>query len=178
MTSLFPSASKNVVYCNWAVFQEFQVSLNTLRGTYNMAIVLIILYIKSRLLYCASFTLFVNMWWEIKIKNAKVHYLLQNTQSCDQTFIYISLSEQLSISLCCDAFITQVLWMKSGIEIALIYIMDAEASLSRTSVNRYQGTNIYKKTEWNKSYRRDVKTTLNLLILWVLTPAVCFMDVW
>lgn len=101
-------------------------------------------------------SLFVNMRW--RIKNAKVHYLLQNTQSCDQTFIYISLSEQLSISLCCDAFITQVLWLKSGIEIALIYIMDVEASLSRTSVNRYQGTNIYKKTEWNKSYRRGVKT--------------------
>lgn len=50
--------------------------------------------------------------------------------------------------------------MKSEIEIALIHIMDAVAGLPRTSVNRYQGTNIYKKTQWNKSYRTaDVKTT-------------------
>lgn len=37
--------------------------------------------------------------------------------------------------------------MKSGIEIALIDIMDAVADLSMTSVNRYQGTNKYKKTQ-------------------------------
>lgn len=36
-----------------------------------------------------------------------MHYLLQNTQSRDQTFIYISLSEHLSINLfSCGAFIT------------------------------------------------------------------------
>lgn len=39
--------------------------------------------------------------------------------------------------------------MKSEIEIALIHIMDAVAGLPRTSVNRYQGTNIYKMNETN-----------------------------
>lgn len=37
--------------------------------------------------------------------------------------------------------------MNSEVEIALIHIMDAVAGLPWTSVNRYQGTNIYKKTQ-------------------------------